>query len=512
MVDVLNFGSKVDNDRIKEIFERIYHLNSNEYSWQENEGHYSVTVSSQKVINAMFFVTVSSDEMSAFLSLYPPVNDGRKIEFESINEELINQKIKFGLKDESIREALSISEFGNIIERVPIAKGSEAIDGKDAVIVTHFEKSKKKELSATDKVDYRDVSNIINVKQGDLLVTKKPPTKGSKGVTVRNADILPKEGKDIEITILEGVKSDVEGLNFYAEIDGYVHFYQNKIAVYPIYKVKNVNYSVGNIDFNGTVYVSEDVLFGFKVEAQKDIIVEGVCDDSTLIANESILIKRGIKGKGQNLFKARTHFECGYCENANVYSEGNIFIKKYSYNSNLFSRNEIIATEGNGVLAGGHICAYSTVSCLYLGAKGVSNFIVKVGEDYLMEDEINQANSEADSVGEAINKVSEALSGLDLKSKAVLSNPKVIKLLQYKKSLLEKKNDLVNKIIELKKKTRHPKPKIKVKNTVFEGVTIQIYDKKVKIRERMENMLFFLEPKYEDIGWISLKEVSDIEQ
>lgn len=512
MVDVLSFGSKVDGDRIKEVFEKVYHLSANEYSYVDNEGHYSVTVTTQKTINGIFYITVSSDEMKAFLSIYPPVNNGKKVDLDDISEELVNQKIKFGIKDENIREAISISEFGNVIERVPVAVGLDAIDGKDAVITIHFEKAKKKELSATDKIDYRDVSNIINVRQGELLVTKKKPTKGVHGLTVRNNEITPKEGKDVEIAVLEGVKSDVEGLNFYAEIDGYVYFYQNKIAVYPIYKVKNVNYSVGNIDFNGTVYVTEDVLFGFRVEAKKDIIVEGVCDDSTLIADGSIVIKRGIKGKGQNLFKTRTHFECGYCEDANVYSEGGIIVKKYSYNSNLFSRNEIIAVEGNGVLAGGNICAFSSISCLYLGAKGVSNFTVKVGEDYLFEEKVAQANENLEKIIEAINKVSEALSDIDLKSKAVLSNPKVIKLLKYKKDLLEKKNVLMNEIAELKRKMRHPKPKIKVKNTVFEGVAIQIYDKKLKIRERLENVLFFLEPKYKDIGWISLKEVNDIDE
>jgi hypothetical protein len=39
-----------------------------------------------------------------------------------------------------------------------------------------------------------------------------------------------------------------------------------------------------------------------------------------------------------------------------------------------------------------------------------------------------------------------------------------------------------------------------------------MYEKKLKIRERMESVLFFLEPKYEDIGWISLKEVDNFEQ
>ena len=512
MADVLGFGSKVEPARIKEIFEKIYHLNTSEYSYVDNEGHYNVTVNTQKSINGTFRIEVSSDEMKAFLSIYPPLNNGKRVKLEDILEELVNQNIKFGIKEESIKDAVSISEFGNIIERVPIAVGLDAIDGRDATLTIHFKKGKKSEVSVRDKVDYRDVSNIINVRQGDLLVTKRSPTKGVHGLTVRNSEIAPKEGKDIEISILEGVKSDKEGLNFYADIDGYVYFHQNKIAVYPIYKVKNVDYSVGNIDFNGTVHVVEDVLFGFKVEAKKDIIVEGVCDDSTLIADGSIFIKRGIKGKGQNLFKTGAHFECGYCENANVYSEGDIVIKKYSYNSNLFSRGDITALEGNGVLAGGNICAFSIINCLYLGAKGVSNFTVKVGEDYLFEEKVAQANENLEKIIEAINKVSEALSGIDLKSKAVLSNPKVIKLLEYKKDLLNKKNLSITEITEIKRKMRHPKPKIKVKNTVFEGVTIQIYDKKLKVKEQLENVLFFLEPKYEDIGWISLKEVNDIDE
>lgn len=511
MSDIIGIVSKTTKDGFQKILRDIYHLKNEEFVLTELDEQYKAEINVARDIHGIFKIRIADDDMYAYLSVYPPVNQGKKVTIEDIYNELEILGIKTGLKSESIKESITIAEFGNIIENVKIAVGVPPIDGKDATIVKHFEeKIVKKEVKDDEKVDYRDITNIINVVTGELLVSKKPPTKGVSGVTVKGVEIFPKEGKDIEITILEGVRE--ENFQYFAEIDGYVYFKDNKLAVYPLYKVKNVDYRVGNINFNGTVYVTGDVLYGFKIEAQKDVIVDGICDDCTIIAGERIEIKGGIKGKGQNLFKAKKEFICGYIENGNIYCEGDINIKKYSYNSKMYSKGKVSALESRGVLAGGYIQAYSEIECMTLGAKGVSNFTVRVGDDYTFEATLMEKEEYLEKINIALEKAGEALSKVDLKSQAVVSNPKIIKLLEYKRDLLIKRDEVVKEIEQLRSKMRYKKPKIRVKNIAYEGTVIQIYDRKLKIKERLESVLFFLEPKYEDIGWISLKEVDEFEQ
>lgn len=510
MPDILGIVSKTDVGNLRRILTEIYNLREDEFVITNVDNEYKVEIKSDKDIPGIFRIRVSDDEMQVFLSLYPPINNGRKIKIENIYDELADEGVKLGIIDKKINEAVSISEFGNIIENVVIAKGLEPIDGKDAVIVKHFEKKiKQKEIKENERVDYRDVFNIINVEKDELLLTKKPSTKGVPGRTVKNNEIKPNEGKDIEIGIVEGVRE--ENNNFYAEIDGYVEFKNNKIAVYPLYKVKYVDYKTGNINFRGTVHVIQDVLFGFKVEAEKDVIIEGVCDDCTIIAKENITIKGGIKGKRENLFKAGSNFNCGYIESATVYCDGNVTINKYSYNSNIYCRGKISAIQGRGVIAGGEAVAFSEIECNILGAAGISNFLVKVGTDYLIEKQLVEKEQEYEKINMAILKANEVLSQVNLKSKEALANPKVLKLLEYQKELLIRRDTLFQEIEDLKKRLKYPKPRIRVKGTVFEGVVIQIYGKKIRVKERLESVVFFIEPKYEDIGWISLKEVGGLE-
>jgi hypothetical protein len=509
--DIIGIVSKTTKDDFLRILRDVYHLKNDEFVISESDEQYKAEINVSRDIPGVFRIKISDDVMRAYLSLYPPVNQGKKVNIEEIYSELEALGIKTGLKRESIKESITIAEFGNIVENVKIAVGVEPIDGKDAKLVKHYEeKIEKKEIKYNEKVDYRDITNIINVKEGELLITKRPPTKGVPGVTVKGVEISPKEGKDIEITILEGVRE--ENFKYFAEIDGYVDFKNNKLAVYPLYKVKDVDYRVGNINFNGTVYVTGDVLYGFRIEAKKDVIVDGICDDCTIVAGERIEIKGGIKGKGKNLFKAKKEFVGGYIEEANIYCEGDIYIKKYSYNSNIYSKGKVWAVENRGVIAGGYVQAYSEIECMTLGARGVSNFTVRVGEDYTFEATLGEKEEYLEKINQALEKAGEALSKVDLKSQAIVSNPKIIKLLEYKRDLLIKRDEIVKDIEQLRNKMRYKKPKIRVKDVVYEGTVIQMYDRKLKIKERLESVLFFLEPKYEDIGWISLKEVDDFEQ
>ncbi|MCD8491911.1 MAG: FapA family protein [Geovibrio sp.] len=61
-----------------------------------------------------------------------------------------------------------------------------------------------------------------------------------------------------------------------------------------------MDYSTGNIVFNGVVHIRGDVLSGFSVKAEKDIMVEGIVQDATMVAGGSIVIKTGIKGEVNN--------------------------------------------------------------------------------------------------------------------------------------------------------------------------------------------------------------------
>ena len=66
----------------------------------------------------------------------------------------------------------------------------------------------------------------------------------------------------------------------------------------------DVDYSTGNIQFNGNVVINGTVPDGFEVKAEGDIVVMKIAESARLEAGRDIIIKGGVQGKGKGLVSA----------------------------------------------------------------------------------------------------------------------------------------------------------------------------------------------------------------
>ncbi|MDR2869507.1 MAG: hypothetical protein LBV04_03570, partial [Deferribacteraceae bacterium] len=64
---------------------------------------------------------------------------------------------------------------------------------------------------------------------------------------------------------------------------------------------------------------------------------------------------------------------------------------------------------------------------------------------------------------------------------------------------------------ELLDEARAEKPRIKVKGAVYEGITVSFFNSSSTIRERAENIVFYLDVKYKEVAWVSLKDANTID-
>ena len=461
-----------------------------------------------EAIDPKVHLNLINNDLELKIDILPEINSNMKLTIDDIMEKIQGLNVTQGLLRERIEEVYKLYLEKTLIENVTIARGIKPIDGKDAEIIQNAKLPENKNENEQRRIDYKDIQKLINVKKGDLLLTKKLATKGVPGLTVTNVVVHPKEGKDIEIKILEGVVTDAEGKKYYASQDGYLEYKNNTIAVYPLYTVKEVNYATGNIKFNGTVLVKGDVLSGFEVYAQRDIIVNGICEDCILNAGGDITVT-GVKGKENNEFIAERNFTAKYLEGANVIAKGDIIIKKYSYNSCLKSGGKIIATEGKGIIAGGYVKAYSSIEVNQFGAHGTPKFNISIGYKFDHENEIAKVNQEIMRIETILEKVNYTLSQLDLKNKNIVRNPKVVRMLKVNKELNEKITKAHLELIELEKKYKCSDPRIKVYKKMFGNISIQFYQYKITIKNNLKDTLFFFDKKNERIGWVSLSETED---
>ncbi len=472
------------------------------------DGNYEAEFLITESIEPKIHLNLINNDLELKIDMLPGINSEMKFTMSDIMERIQSLNVTQGIIRERIDEVFKFYSNNFLIENVTIAKGIKPIEGKDANIIQHAKLPENLKEDEQGRIDYKDIQKLINVKKGDLLITKTPATKGVPGLTVTNLVIKPKEGEDIDINIIDGVNVDSTGKKFYAAIDGYMVFKDNLLAVYPLYTVRQVNYATGNIKFNGTVYVKEDVLSGFEVHAKNDIIVNGICEDCILNAGGDITIT-GVKGKENNEFRAGGIFTAKYLEGANVTAKGDIIIKKYSYNSLLQSGGKIVATEDKGVIAGGDVKAYSLIEVNQFGAPGTPKFNISIGYKFDHEKTIEKVNQELVRTEIVLEKVNFTLSKLDLSNKKLLKNPKIVRMLKLNKELNEKISKLKSELSELEKKYKHPNPKIKVYKKMFSNISIQFYQFKITVKSNLKDTLFFFDKKNERIGRVNLSETED---
>ena len=110
-----------------------------------------------------------------------------------------------------------------------------------------------------------------------------------------------------------------------------------------------------------------------------------------------------------------------------------------------------------------------------------------------------------------IERVDTALSRFNLDRPKVANHPKIIKMLEVKSSLSDLLNELDKREAKLIEENKAKSPRMKVKNKVFEGVTVMFYNVGAVVKEPMENMVFYYDDKYGEVAWISLKNANALD-
>jgi uncharacterized protein (DUF342 family) len=506
---------KENADSITSVLSKSYHLNADQYTAEDMSGGLTrVEINDEgRKYDSKVYIALANDSLEAYLSIYPPLGTGSKLTLEEIKKAIADEGVRVNLNEEAIAKIAELHYKDYIVERTLIAVGQPPVKGRDASIILQFSTAEKRpKLSDSGRVDYKNIDNIIHAKKGDVLITKRPATRGIRGVTVKNGEISPVPGKDVEIYYSEGVMMNPTGTTFVATHDGYVEFNGTTISVHEVYFVNHdVDYSTGNIRFNGTVHVKGDVLSGFRIEAKKDVIVEGVCGDCEILALKNINIKLGIKGNFSNLFRAGGNIVIGYGENAKVLAKNDIIIKKYSYNCDLYAGNRIDASSGDGIIAGGMVKAFSELMAKQLGTHGNSRFTVYMGTKYYIDQKLERLRREKARLMEKLGQIQDMLGKFNLSRADVINNPKIKNLQDLKRNFESVIAEMGEYEEDYLTQSRADKPKIKIKGVVHSGVTVMFFNCSSTVREPIENAVFFLDEKYAEVAWVSLKDIKTIE-
>lgn len=513
-MDKITVRSLKPQERAKDICSKVYNLRPNEYDIQGGTEETATVVfkCDDKNLNSKVFITTDEGAFTGFLFMYPALNEGSTHTLEEIISYIEGEGVE-NFDKQQISDLFHKFADGEVIENEVICEGIRPTVGKDAEITIHFGVADKKPKIKDGKVDFKNLDNIVMVEKGDILITKKPAIQGSRGRNIKGEEVTPIPAKDVVILPGDGATVNEAGTIFTATTDGYVDFGNKRLGVYPVYMVKgNVDYSTGNIRFNGSVHVKGDVLSGFTIEADRHILIDGIVQDCEIIAKGNVILRTGIKCTGSGLIRAGGSAILGYAEKAKVYARDSIEIRKYAFNCELFAGTKIDATNGDGIVAGGLMRAFQDISVKQLGTNGNSKFNVILGMKYYIEFELERLRREKVRIQETIERVDTALSRFNLKRPKIANHPKIIKMQEVKSSLNDLLMDLDNREAKLIEENKAKNPRMKVKNKVFEGITVMFYNVGAVVKEPMENMVFYYDEKYSEVAWISLQNINALDQ
>ena len=371
-------------------------------------------------------IIISDDKLRARMTITPNFG-GKELTIAAIQKAIKDKEITWGIVPVEQLEALLAK--GTCTDAI-IAEGLRPVDGIDAQfksMMPNSQSDRKPKIDENGMADYRELGDIPVVYKDAVVMQRTPPVEGKKGCDIFGEVILPKIGADTPFSKdMTGVYVNPDDENqLLSSVTGQPVAVPNGMTVSPILTLKKVDFSTGNIRFDGAVVIKGDVTEGMNVYALEDVVIDGsvinasvksmgslnikggVTGNSELFANADINIKNGAQGaqdqteeeKATNTGKivARNSVIIGFAENFHIEAGADIVIAKYAMNSQLIAGNKIYAGAKNGSkkssIMGGNSCALMQIKAVIVGSLSGIKTHLQVGlNPYIQKQVANMKN------------------------------------------------------------------------------------------------------------------------
>ncbi len=441
-------------------------------------------------------IQIEKNDRSANL-IVKPAYGGDNITPDQILSEIEKSGIVFGVDFDSIRNTLEAEIYD---KPVMFAQAREPVHGVDARICYEFQleyKMTPKELEH-EKVDYKELQMVFAVNKDETVARKIPATTGEEGCTIKGKPMPAKPGKDVSLVAGRNAVVAPDGLSICAKIDGQPMLKGKNVFVEPVLTVEgDVDYSVGNINFKGSVRILGSVISGFTVKATEDIQIDGVVEDAFIEAGRDLSIKGGVLGAEKGSISAGRDIHMSFVENCVVEAGRNIFVGDM-LNSNISAGDTIDAILGKGRVFGGKLNARNLVTTNILGSGAAEKTQVSVGYEPKTVARLKNLDEVLAKVRYTHEEITKHISTLEnLRRSDALSEEKRVlyqRLIATEEELRHNIEELNGEIDMLKSTmTKAVQPIVKVRKTCYPNVRIKIGRLVLDCFEEYNSAVFFEE-------------------
>ncbi|MCP3903946.1 MAG: DUF342 domain-containing protein [Planctomycetes bacterium] len=245
-------------------------------------------------------------------------------------------------------------DLGCDVEHV-IAEGVAARDGADGWIewMPGFDPTAPgapaDPESARGRVDHYNRIRYVRVREGVHAATIHPPTAGEAGRDVRGRDLPPTPGRPCPIKPGAGVRVE-DATRLISEHDGMLTLAGDALSVSRLLEVRgSVDFSTGNISFDGSVTIAGGVQDLFEVSTTESIVIEGVVGAADVDAGGGFVCRRGIAGKRRGHLHVGGQAEVGYMDFVRGIIEGDLILQREALNCRLTVHGWLLGDEATVV-------------------------------------------------------------------------------------------------------------------------------------------------------------------
>ncbi len=432
------------------------------------------------MVNVRSYVRITEDNTEAWLYLCAP-EDGTSYDKSEIMRYLNINKVVAGINESHIAAMCKKKIYDREVKIATSEKGDAGCEG-------HFEfffntEKPKPEIRNDGSVDYRSMSLVQNVTEGDLLAVYHPAIQGKSGRDVTGAFEKANMYKELRPLTGKGISNEKNPYEYYATKSGKIEYDadNNKLSVVEVYEVQGGCDLADNpvIDFNGDVIIHGNVEAGVIINAGKSLTVEGVVESATITAGGTVCLKRGMQGAGKGSIVAGGDVFTEFLEYANVQAGGSVQ-SNVILNSKVTADNSITLTGKKGLIAGGNVHAMMGINAMNVGNQSEIKTGLHVG---VMPEMMEKRVAVNEEYGKLSQELDDIVAGMAKILRVRQQTGELSEQLQaHLAELKKRKDEIYAKCVEVKKRANEVESlvmqareaKIRVNGNIFKGVVIGI--------------------------------------
>lgn len=438
---------------------------------------------------------ISSDALQVVAVFYPEFVGAGKLSHDEIVKDLANMGVKYGIKESVIDEYLAKR---NYFEPIVVAEGTAPIEGKDAYITYNFdlEKTAKPKINDDGTVDYHNLDTLNHVTKDSIVAVLTPEVLGTDGKDVLGRTIAPKRVRRMVFKHGRNLKVSDDGCYLISEVSGHVMLEGDKVFVSNVLELVNVDASTGDINYDGNVVVTGNVVSGYAVKASGDVEVRGIVEGARIEAGGDLTLVHGVQGMGKASLICNGNMVTKFLESAvNVQVGGNLDTDTILH-SNVMVRGNISALGKNGLIIGGDVRATQSINAKFVGNTMETATTIGVGVDPSDKKKLEAIKKEIIALNDSKMKINQIIAVLRKKQEVegTLEPDKVDLLQKSTRNLILTDSEMSNKRKEMEALNQliseDTNAKIKIQRTIYPGVKIMFGDSYIFLKNKYDYCQF----------------------